>query len=52
MFVSHKQLQMYDFSDVVNLLCNPPGTTLHLQCGALRCESHETQVTINKLKEL
>jgi len=31
-FASHNQLQMYDSSDVVNLLGSSPGTTLHLWC--------------------
>ncbi len=28
-FASHNKLYMFDFLDVVNLLCSAPGTALH-----------------------
>ncbi len=40
MFISHNQLRMYGFSNIVNLLSNSPGTALH--CYAER--SHTSPV--------
>ncbi len=51
MFALHKQLHIYGFSDVTNLLSSAPGTALHWWCEELGNESRETQVTIKELKD-